>query len=377
MAISNTRNGGGKSMSLEERWAVFNFKIQASARAKFYEKMAAQLENTPLDAALRVQLKRAEEKKRPMMYLYRAWVRGLTAGETFAEASQGYLPETEIIIIGAGEKANNIGAGFLQAAVVARSATEMLKVVRSEMTTPVIQVVMLVGLLVGFALNVAPGLAKSVPSWAMDDEQRALFAMSAVVAATWFIAVPIGVGLIFLALWSLPRYTGPARKYLDKLPPWSIYRIYVASTFMIALAALLAAGQPIEAAIKFIRDKSSPWLREHLSIMIGNFRSGAGNGEALDVGLLTDDISDDIAVYATTPNFNTAMGSLGREAIKSGIENIKAKAGIARTLATVLIGLQVGWMFDSMMGIGDAATRATHPENAPKVTISQPAEPKS
>ena len=78
----------------------------------------------------------------------------------------------------------------------------------------------------------------------------------------------------------------------------------------------------------------------------------------MDVGLLSDDLSDTVAIYSKTTNFDAAMNSVGKEAIKTGIENIKTKAGVAKVVATILIGLFVGWMFDAMMGLSDANQRA-------------------
>lgn len=350
---------GSNSADLESWLAKAQFKMGAVKRAAFYEKMAALIQNDiPLDAALRQLLARYSEKKRPMAPLLKAWVSALDEGKLFAEATRGYIGETEGIIIAAGEKSGDLVVAFEQAALVARASSDIGKAVRGEMTTPAVQVVVLVCLLVGFSTTMAPGLAQSVPPSALDSSQRALFGLAAVVAKTWFIVVPGLVIGFWAALWSMPRYTGPARRFLDRIPPWSVYRIYTGSTFMISLAALIKAGVPIEAAIRFIRGQSSPWMREFLSEMVGRLRSGADQGSAMDVGLLSDELADTVAIYSKTSTFDDAMNSVGKEAIKTGIEGIKAKAGFAKIVATVLIGVFVGWMFDAMMGLSDAANRA-------------------
>ncbi|MEJ6002643.1 type II secretion system F family protein [Paucibacter soli] len=360
----------GRTSSIEDKWITFQFRSSGIQRARFFEMMSSLIKDgKALDASLRELASRYQKKKRPNASIMRSLVSSLDEGKPFADAIKNYVSDTEFIILSSGEKSGDLGVAFEQAAVVARAGVDITKAVRNELATPVLQIVVLLVILVGFSTSVAPGLAKSVPKWALDDSQRMLFGLADVVARTWFIGVPVLIGLIWAALWSMPRYTGPARKILDKLPPWSVYRTYSGSTFMISLAALIRAGVSIETAIRFISGKSMPWMKEHLAVMIGRLRSGADQGESLDVGLLTDDLADTVAIYSKTSDFEKAMSSLGREAIKVGIEDITRKAGFGKTVATLLMGLFVAWMFDAMMGISDAAQRAN---NQQKTTISQP-----
>lgn len=358
MAILGSSKGAGE-LNLEARFVKWQFKISAARRARFYEMMSSLIaDGMPLDASLRQLGVRYKEKKRPMAKLLKAWLSAMNEGKSFAEASRGFVSDTETIIISAGEKSGDLVTAFEQASLVARASADITRAVRSEMATPVTQLVLLVFLLIGFSTSIAPELVKSVPHSALDGSQQLLFGLAGVVAGTWYFVLPVVLTFAWAAYWSMPRYVGPCRTLMDKLPPWSVYKVYAGSTFMISLAALIKAGVPIEAAIRFIRAQASPWMRDHLTVMVGRLRSGADQGSAMDVGLLSDDIADLVAIYAKTTAFDSAVNSVGREAIKSGIENIKAKAGLARTLSTLLMGLMIGWMFISMMNISDAAQRA-------------------
>lgn len=335
------------------------FRLSATARAEFYEMMGALLKGgKPLDSSLRELHTRYAAKKRPLASLLRAWAGAMSEGKTFATAMNGFSSETEIVILAAAEKSGKLEEGFAQAALVARSSTEILRTVRGQMTMPAIQIAILVAMLIGFSTGLAPELARSIPASAMDDSQRALFGLADVVAATWYLIVPILAAALAFALWTMPRYTGRLRPYLDRLPPWSIYRTYSSATFMIAMSGLIKAGVPIETAIRFIRQQSKPWLAEHLGLMVGRLRAGVEQGEAMDTGLMTDRLSDMVAIYSRTADFDTAISYIGEEAMKGGIRDIEAKAAFARTLSTIAIGLMAGWIFVAMMGISDAAQRA-------------------
>lgn len=346
--------------SLEVRFVCWQFKKSGTQRAVFFELMASLIrDGKALDASLRQLADRYTKKKRPLAPVMLLLVNSLSEGKTFAQASKNLVSDTESIILAAGERSGDLGAAFDQAALVARAGVEISSAVWKEMATPVLQVTILVFLMVGFSTTVAPELSKSVPKSALDDSQRMLFGLAEIVAQTWFFAVPVMAAAVWACLWSLSQYTGPARKYLDKIPPWSVYRTYSGSTFMIALSALIRAGVPIEAAIRFIRDQASPWMKIHLGEMISRLRSGAAQGDAIDVGLLTDDLADTVAIYSQTADFDQAISSLGKEAVKLGIKDITSKAGRAKIISTLLIGFFVGWMFDAMMSIGDAAQRAS------------------
>lgn len=360
------RAGIGNGMTDVESWlARVQFKMGAIRRATFFEKMASLVrDGMPLDAALRQMLTRAQEKRRPMAPILKVWVTSLGEGKTLADATKGYVSDVESVILASGERSGELGSAFEQAALVARSNADILRALRSELTTPVVQVVALIGLLIVFSTKIAPGLRQSVPESAMDESQRALFHLAGVVSGSWYFILPVLLAMFGLAIWSMPRYVGSLRKYLDRIPPWSVYRVYTGSTFMISLAALIKSGVPIESAIRFIRQHSSPYLREHLGVMAARLRSGSDPGDAMDVGLLGDDLSDTVAVYSKTTNFDSAMNAVGREAIKTGIDDIKVKASVVKIIATLLIGAFIGWMFDSMMGIGDAATRAQQQQTA-------------
>jgi type II secretory pathway component PulF len=246
---------------------------------------------------------------------------------------------------------------------VARSGRAIRVTLLAELTAPSIQLLTLLFMLVGFSTSVAPQLAQSIPMSAMDDSQRTLFVLADLIATTWWFLVPMLVGLAGLSLWSLPRYCGVMRPYLDRIPPWSVYKVYSAVTFMISMSALIKSGVPIESAIRFIKTQSSPWLADHLSVMVGRLRSGVEQGEAMDTGLLPPRVADMVAIYSRTADFDAAIFSVGRMAMDDGLASIKAKASLAKTASTIAIGAMVAWIFLSMLAISDAAVRAGNQTN--------------
>lgn len=354
---------------LEVKWARFQFKTSSVQRAKFYEKVASLVrDGQPFDAVLRIMQARMVANGRPFGYVIGKWLNVLQEGRPFAEAIKGSAPNTEAIILAAGEESGDLAGALEQAAMVALTGHQLIKTLRTALTMPVVQLIILAVVMIGFSNKVAPTLEKSAPLWAMQPSHRAFFEFAGDVRQWWMLVVPLTIGLIVAMLASMPVYAGSMRKYLDRIPPWSIYRVYTSSTFMISLAALIQAGKPIEASIRFIRANSSPWMKTHLTEMISRLNLGQDQGDALDVGLFGDDLADTIAIYAKSSSFQQSMKSVAAEALKTAIVDIEAKSAVAKTMATILLGVTIGWMFDSTMGIGDAAKKAQDMRGQPTQT---------
>lgn len=358
---------GGVDLAFE-RW---KFSLLATKRAEFYEMMGALIKDgKPLDSAIRELQNRFKQKKRPMGVLLKLWAQAMSEGKTFAQAMDGYTTETERTVLAAGERSGDLTKGFEQAALIARSTAAIKAALRSELAAPVLQTMVLLALLIGFSVLIAPQLRNSIPDWAFDGSQRALFALSNVVAKVWYFVLPTLAFALYAAMWSMSRYTGAMRPYLDRLPPWSVYKVHASATFMISLSALIRAGVPIDSAIQFIKKQSDPWMREHLSVMVGRLKAGDEQGAAMDTGLLSDRVADMVAIYSQTANFDAAISNIGKMAMDDGLSRIRSIAASGRTVSIMAVGALTAWIFLAVMGIGDAAQRANN-ENQQQATAQK------
>lgn len=342
--------------SLDAKVVRISFLYSPKARAETYEMLAALVKNgKPLTSAIAQIRDRFIKKKRPGASLLAAWSASMSHGKTLAEALRGYVPDTESVVIAAGEASGEMHGAFLNAASVARGSAEMRATVVNEMSMPAILILMLIGLIVGFATQVAPDLVKSIPLQFYTPVQRSLFKFSALVRDWYVVGLLLVLALTVCITASIPRYVGHLRGKLDQLPPWSVYRAYSSASFMISLSALIRSGVPIAEAIRFIRAKSSIWSQGHLGIMLNKLRSGHPPGDAMDTGMLTDRTADLIALYSETADFHNAMSSIGAEAITDGVQSIRKKAVVVRTVCLVTVGGFVLWIAVSLVTLGQAA----------------------
>jgi type II secretory pathway component PulF len=96
----------------------------------------------------------------------------------------------------------------------------------------------------------------------------------------WYIALAIIGGSIYGIMKLMPNMTGPARLWLDKIPPFNIYSIFTGVVFLLALSTLTRGRMQVTQALDILRDAASPWLRERISPICDNNRRVA-IGEAM------------------------------------------------------------------------------------------------
>ncbi|MEI2416106.1 hypothetical protein V8Z80_07960 [Orrella sp. JC864] len=101
----------------------------------------------------------------------------------------------------------------------------------------------------------------------------------------------LGIALAVAAgLASLPRYTGRLRPWLDRLPPWSVYRDFQALRFLALLALLLRRqGHRVMAlgeALARIAGGSAPWMAWQAQRMGERMDEGERGAGVFDTGLL-------------------------------------------------------------------------------------------
>lgn len=96
-------------------------------------------------------------------------------------------------------------------------------------------------------------------------------------------------GLLSLIYFSLSRYVGVGRLFLDRLEPWKSYRLISAYGLLHVLGILLALEHvylPLEAAIHRVADTSIPWLRMRIIQIQHRIVQGHTGATSFDTGIL-------------------------------------------------------------------------------------------
>lgn len=109
-------------------------------------------------------------------------------------------------------------------------------------------------------------------------------------------------------LFSLPRWTSRSRLAVEGILPWSLYRIWQGSSFLLSVAALMNAGVKMdEVSLGKLGKNADPYLAQRIKAIRRGIVLGANLGDALhQTGLVFPDreIIADLRIYAQLRGFD-------------------------------------------------------------------------
>ncbi|SHH50829.1 type II secretion system F family protein [Ferrimonas marina] len=344
---------------IELAWYKIQFSRQI--RLKLYETIAAFVsQGVPVhDCLTLLAEKYANLNKSDVRAIaIKHWADGMGAGSSFAEMLAEWAPENEVIIIRAGEKRGNLGEAMLNAIVVTEAASKMTSTITSQLAYPAFLTLALVGLIVGVSMEMMPSMEKLLPLEQWPSGALLLKNISYWVQTNLLL---IGVGVLCLsALISalLPRYNGVARPYLDKMPPFSFYRILQSSSFLVSLGSLLKAGEDIESAVTEIKNHGNPYVSANLSGMLDKLAAGDSLGSAMKSDLLSKETGVALEVYGDLNVLQDKVSTIGERDLLDGVESIGKICSMLRNVVLIGVVVVFGWVMQSFFEIKNAAASA-------------------
>lgn len=209
-------------------------------------------------------------------------VRGHVAdGVSFADAMAPWCGSTEAALIRAGEKAGELPGALRDAMFLVQTQTGIWGSIVMNCFYPLVLVGALGYQLKVVATRIVPSFGTIAPADTWEGAGRVMYLLATF--ATTF-GIPLAIGFLVLAIASIasmPHLTGPVRYYLDKLPPWSIYRRVNGSIALISIAVQIRAGVRTQEALDTIAADSSAYLRERMIAAAQGVAKGSSLGEAL------------------------------------------------------------------------------------------------
>lgn len=347
---------------LKRSYLKFRFKsfLGLSQRISMYEKIAAFLgENNSLyDSLIKIRNRYAQHKDFRAAILSE-WIRSIEHGNKFSTALSDWVPTSEMMLIEAGERGGTLGLGLKEAATISKAAFDSKSAIVTEVAMPAFLVVLLIGLLMMFQWRIAPIFKELLPMEKWPESAKMLNSLSGFFFNNAVILVLILIGLVVLVAKTMGTWVRPPRHIFDKLPPWSIYRSYQASSFLIALSSLLKAGIPTFEALQLIEKNASPWMKVHLGRMMGTMSLGGGNvGRALDTGLLDDETAGDVQDYSDLGSFTSTIYMLGSRSVAAGVKLIKSRMAIVRVILLVFVTGSILWIYGASYALQGAIVDA-------------------
>lgn len=282
-------------------------------------------------------------------------------GTTLGAALRPFVPQDEFLILASSDRHANLRYCLELVIRNIMATRNMAAAVRVALLQPTVAFIAILVLSWTFGVFLWPEFARTVPRtywphWALPCVDVQVW----IARNIWMLLALPAVWLVYTV--TLPRWTGHLRSWVDRFPPWSIYKARQAASFLGVLSALVASGHTVREALVLIRDLASPYMRWHLSRIIARYdRAGSDSISALRTGLLSQAIMDRVEDAAAGRQFDEVLRHVGETTMRLIIEQVKRQADRANWFFMALVGAL--FIYVSMVvtqGIQEATDAQVH-----------------
>lgn len=347
-------------------WKTLMFNVQrkrfssnVAMRIKMYDKMRSLISNTmSMNQVINKLLGRKKPNQiytQPDTAFLFAASQGFSEGKSLSEVLKEWATPGEVLLIKSGEDSGNLQEAFETIKNLLEKTAGMKKAVKSELGYPIFLLILLFGMIIGFAKFMLPTLTSMSSPDTWDGKSQALYSLSTAVDENWISIILFIIVMSFVITYTIPRLRGRVREKLDNFPPYSIYKTIQSGLLLISLGTLMASGVSFRKSLVSIQENSGPYLADKVKEIVDNVDSGMDNGKAINTKFIGK-IGNDIEDYSSGSSIEEALGQLGNSAIDDTVESIKVKAGYVKTFTLFLVGGFIIWMYGSFMAIVNDVT---------------------
>ena len=336
--------------------------FNAKTRDRIYLKIQQLVKNgmTPIDAIQTI-ISQQEDRKgqQPLVSLLKRWHEKLLNGQKFASAIEDDVSASDRTLISAGEESGKIENAIENILFLNNSTKRMKSVIKGGLAYPALLFGIAIALLYFVSTQLVPVYAEFADPKTWEGAAYSLYVGS---VFTIYILPFIIIGLFMLgaiSVYSLPRWTGPIRQSFEKIIPYSIYKLYHGTSFIVALSSLIAEGTKSDMAIKIIAKDRSPWFQERMNAILDRMENGEKFAEAMfNSGYEFPDaeVVDDIRAFQDSKSFDVLLTNLAKDAIETSIRRISGIVQVLKIIGMVAFALVLVWYILGMFGMNSVVT---------------------
>lgn len=333
--------------AIAEKAAKMAFGIDK--RIAFYENLAAKVDDgLSLSEIINALGKRHRIYKDIHKIRFNAWITRLERGMSIEEMLDGWIPETEHMLIKIGA-AGNMAKSLRLCVKLAVAQRDLKAKLRKALLGPVFTLLFLFGMLYGFYTGMIPILIDLLPLEEWRPFAYIFYSILKFVDDFILIILPSIAGLVYaigLSLSNVPR--SHVRSMMDIFPPWSLFRMQASASVAITIATALQLGLTFTKTIEMMQQSiKGAWLRSHLSVMEDRASKGFNIGNSMDTGmtpreelgvsdgkgLLDKETLNDLSDFSSSSSFDLMMLKIGDRVVEQSLKSMDViSGGIAITL---------------------------------------------
>lgn len=334
-------------------WLVKNCYFNLKKRLEFYRVIRNFTTNgISVQSSLKQYLLmlRKYSKDDGMMFVCNDLLQMMSNGVRFERAMSRWIPEEELAIIENASK--DMARACDVVTIFAENMMQIKNALVQSLTYPIAMVFILIICLMGFALYMVPMMEQVSPHSHWPPMAQSLYSLSSFIKDSWDVLLATVVIVGGFSIWSLSKLTMPGlRKALDFLPPWSIYKPYTSTSFLIALSSLIKSGSSFHNAVRKMGETASPYLMFYLSRIMKRLSAGSNFGDSLVVGLFEGNLLISLAVFAATNRLEQGIQYLADENLEEQRLVFIKKGRVLGYALMILVAGVIGWVMLSLYGI--------------------------
>lgn len=337
---------------------VARFWFGGSTRRRTWRKLAAMLRHgVTLQQAITIMLARLKAQNSPLAQVFSRILNSLNGGQPLDVAVKGFVSEEEIMLLRGGHQSGRLGESLALCSELIEARQTIVGSVIGAFAYPVVLFGLFITVLLMLSLYVVPELTLISNPELWQGAAAVLYRVSRFVGShAGLITLVTLISIVALTLFSLPRWTGKYRLWVEKIPPWSFYRLIVGSVWLFTLATLMRSNiQLITIIDEMLKSESMrPWLRERIVAIREEYVKGKNLGNLLaDTGMHfpDDEMIEDLVIYAPLPGFDQRLHMLASDFLQDGIATIQRQAKIMNVVCLIAIILQVAGLAFSVSSL--------------------------
>lgn len=367
MAERNKSNSFAKAMkslnSIEVYYAKMICNMSNEARLKIYRKLAALMRNKfslmdSLDMLHDGITNGGKNPSEPMAIALASWGRMLQNGLPFSDALKGWAPNRERLMLSVGD-VSDLESALLNLIKVTEGSTKMVRPIIGAISYPSFLFMMAILIVYAIGAYMVPPMIDAAPTVRFVGTAGSLVSISEWIKVNWlaaFITFPIIMVVIYA---TIGIWTGPIRAFFDNIPPWSLYKIFIGITWLLALSALVKGGVPVSTALSSLRRDSNAYLKERIDKTLAYIKNGDNLGQALmktELNFPDKEIISDLKIYSELDNFEEAIEKLANDWLEESVFMIEQKASILNMVALLAVSGVIAWAVFGVFEMQDQIT---------------------
>lgn len=351
---------------LEKLYAKLMFRLNTEKRMATARKLASLLRNdfTLMDALGRIEMIESYGGKKPhepFAIVMREWQKNLERGMSFSDATRGWVPPDETLLVTSGNLSNLVVA-LENVGRVVDGTQRIRRAMRSAITYPLFLLALTFGIIIMVGVYLVPPLAEVGGNdvvW--TGTARSLIWLSNFSIKYWF-PIVMGVGIVFLLIWaSMANWSGWMRSKFDSFPPWSIYKIQVSVGWLMSLAAMVSAGVTLPDAIRMLADNANKYLRDILDRTLHFIANGDNLGAALnnaDRNFPEREIIGDLTIYADMTGFDENLTAVANDYLEESVRKMESISNVMNSVGILMVSAIIAWVVLGTFQMQDQITAA-------------------